>query len=114
MFYIDTESEFLIRYDFRKFMEYLSSTYDIFNSYFLLKLKDLPIFGTHIVVEEEYKPSLLSYNIYKDTQYWPVIMAYNNFTRRRHIVIGIVVKYPSIADLEELYFSLKAVQRTLG
>lgn len=114
MYYIDLDLDSLDRFDFAKFMEWTNDCHDILNSYFVAKLKQLPVAGERVVQAEENRADLLSYNIYGDTQYWWIIMMYNNILDMEDITTGLVVTYPSIDSLEDLFFSLKALERTEG
>lgn len=114
MFYVDLDYESLDRYDFAKFMEWTNDCHDILNSYFVSKLKNMPSAGEYVVQAEEHRADLLSYNIYGDIQYWWVVMLYNNILDTEDIEAGLTVMYPSLSDLEDLFFSLKALERTEG
>ncbi len=110
MYYINLATEYDKRYDQAKFMEYTSSEFDILNSYFIYKLKSLSVFGEYVVQAEENKPYLVSYNIYGDTQYWWILMIFNDVLNFEELGAETILRYPSLADLEDLYFSLKSLE----
>lgn len=112
MFFINLDQESTDRYDFSKFMEYTNDSHDILNSYFIAKLKKLPSGGEKVIQAEEFRPDLLSYSIYGDYQYWWILMLYNDILDIEDVSIGLTVRYPTIDSLEDLFFSLKALERT--
>jgi len=107
MFFINLEVDSSERYDLAKFLEY-SDNFDPLTSSFLKSLKDLKYVGTYVVQGEELRPELLSYRIFGNVQYWWILMAYNAINSHEDVVTGLVLKYPSLEDIENLYFSLKA------
>lgn len=97
------------RYDIVKFMKNLGDGfYDSVDSKFLLELGKIKTKGTYTVVAELNQPSLLSENIYGEgyTQYWWILMYVNGLRSMSELTVGKVINYPSINDLETLYFSL--------
>lgn len=110
LFYINLTTDFVKRYDFSKFMNYENDQYDILNSYFITRLKKLAIFGQYVVQAQENRPELVSYTIYEDTQYWWILMLYNDLFNFEEFPAGLIINYPSLASLEELYFSLKSLE----
>ena len=114
MFYIDLDREYPTRYGFEKFCSLENDTYDILTSYFIDRMKDLPMVGIYKVSGEERRPDLVSYEIYEDTQYWWILMNYNNLIFVDDISEGTEIGYPSIDDLEDIYFSLNRVAKGVG
>lgn len=110
MFHVNLDIDTEARYDMAKFMEFLNDdSYDILNSYFIQKLKELEPIGSYQVTVEEAKPELISFNIFKTTQYWWVIMLYNDKLNPNDIVAGEALKHPSLGALEDLFFTLKSL-----
>lgn len=103
MFFIDTSLNTTTRFDLIKFLKFDIDNIDCLTSYVLSALKYLPEIGTYDVREEEYRPDLLSYNIYQDTQYWWLLMWYNSILSIRDLKSGMTIKYPSKNSLEDLY-----------
>ena len=112
MFYINTDLESKERYDMAKFSEYLTDNFDILNSYFVHKLKSLAEFGQYAVQAEEERAELISFKIYGSTQYWWLLLLYNDLTAWEQLTAGLTLKYPSITSLEDLYFSLNTLENT--
>ena len=111
LFFINLDVESPERYDLAKFLEY-SDNFDPLTSSFLKSLKDLKYEGTYIVQGEEYRPELLAHRIYGNVQYWWILMAYNAINSHEDLTTGLVLKYPNLEDLENLYFSLKSQEAT--
>ncbi len=111
MYYINLDLDSDARYDMAKFMEY-NGCFDILNSYFIKEVRKLPLFGEYVIQNEEMRPDLISYRIYGNTQYWWILLIYNKLTNHEELVNGVVLKYPSLEDLEDLYFKLKTLENS--
>lgn len=113
MFYLSINQDFATRYDFSKFCEFVEGAYDSVESYFLQELAKLPAYGYYQVVGESGRPDLLSYRIYGSTQYWWILLFYNNLLSIDDIENNMNIRYPSLDDIEILYFQLnsKAAQQ---
>jgi hypothetical protein len=103
--------DFKERFDLQKFVGLTEDVYDYLDSYFIDKVAKLPVYGTTFVQIEEARPDLVSYRLYKTTQFWYILMLYNGMVSPFDLVEGQELKYPRIEDIEELYFSLNALQR---
>jgi len=114
MFHLDEALETEARYDIAKFCDFQEDVLDDLTSYFILKLPSLPEGGTYLVSGEEHRPDLLSYNIYKNTQYWWPLLIYNGIRSTEDLIAGTTIRFPSIDSLEALYFQLVALSRALG
>lgn len=112
MFFINTTKLFAKRFDMSKFMEYTDNAHDILNSYVVSQIKKLSEQGKYTITVEERRLDLVSFNIYGDTQYWWILMLYNSIFDTSDVVSGIIIKYPSLRDLEDLFFSLKSLDAT--
>lgn len=108
MYYFDFDYESEERYDPAKYMEFTEGAFDILTSYFINELQKLPVNGIFQVTSEFNRPDLASTKIYGLTKYWWLILLYNNLSSPWELVIGLELSYPSINDIENLYFSLKA------
>ena len=113
MYYINIDRTTKNRYDLSKFLEWLEGGFDIFTSYFLERLYDIPKYGNVLVTKEEARMDLISYKVYGYVQMQFILMFYNNILDRNNLIIGDILSYPSITDLESLYFSLPNKQYTL-
>ena len=109
-YFIDLVNEYTERFAMAKFMDFVGDNYDPLTSNVLNSLKDLRPKGKFRVEGLDFRPDVLSFIIYGDTQYWWVLLLYNNFLTVDEIVNGIDILYPDITDLEDLYFSLKIRQ----
>lgn len=109
-FFIDLETDFKERFTMAKFMEFVGDNFDPLTSHVLNAIKELPVHGKLRIEGMDKRPDVLSFQIYNDVQYWWVLLLYNGWTSVEDIVNGNDCIYPDIADLEDLYFSLKMRQ----
>ena len=76
--------------------EYLSVETSIFK-------KELIFRNNHIVSEKElHRPDLLSQNQYENTNFWWIILLYNDITDPFEIKIGDLLRIPDIDGLREI------------
>jgi len=112
MFYLNTNETFSKdRFNIRRFVEYKDNLFDFINSQFLIELNKLSVFGQKQVVAEESRPDLLSYNIYGTTDLWWILLYYNNLVSPTDLKYGMIIKYPSLEDVELLIHKLKLRSR---
>lgn len=109
-FFINLQEDFSERYAIAKFMEYSDDNFDVLTSNVLNTLKELKTSGEYTVQGWDKRPDMIAYEIYGDVQYWWIITLYNSIQTIDDIKHGMVIKYPSIQDLEDMYFSLKIKQ----
>lgn len=110
-FFINSELESDERYDLAKFLDY-SDNFDPLTSSFLLELKKLSASGEYVITDDEFKPDLTSSRIYSGrTQYWWLLMLYNNILSEDDWLVETVIQYPSIDALEDIYFTLKSKEQ---
>jgi hypothetical protein len=109
-FFINSEYESDVRFDFAKFLNFKNNSFCPTTSKFLSELNKLPMYGKYLVTFEEQRPDLLSYKIYGETQYWWILLEYNNLIGYESVETGMTLNYPSLLDLENLYFELKSLQ----
>ena len=95
-----------------KFFEY-TDNYDALTSFFSTELPKLPVSGYFEVNGQDERPDLVSHKIYNDTQYWWIILMYNGKLEYTDIATGEKLKYPSVDDIEDLFFSLKAKENAI-
>jgi hypothetical protein len=103
MFYINPELETKERYDLIKFLEFDNGAANVVTSFMLTNIPRLSPVGTYTVRRESGRPDLLSHAIYKDLQYWWVLMWYNSLVSVNDLVSGMVIEYPSLSAVERLY-----------
>ena len=109
-FFLNTVLQPSKRFDMAVFMEDTDSL-DPLTSEFLRLMPALESSGRYTVQDEESRPDLMSFRIYGDTQYWWILLLYNQIIDVESLTQGKVILYPSIGDLESLYFSLSAKER---
>jgi len=112
MFFIDSAYNNITRYDMARFMDFGANCHDVITSYIINKIKSLQVFGYTTVQGEEENPALLSYKIYRNTQFWWLLLIYNDLSDLDELTSGMTIKYPSIDSIENLYFNLKAQERS--
>lgn len=112
MFYINNDITSITRYDMSKFMDFDTDSYCILDSYFCSQLKNIPYSGAITIKTQVERPDLLAYDIYGDVQYWWILMLYNDLQSPKELVQGLTISYPSLTDLENLYFTLSTRQKT--
>ena len=114
MFYISDILDSEDRYGLSKILEYNEKgDFNTLTSVFIQELRELP-FQSYVTSKGE-RPDLVAYKIYGDTQFAWILMIYNNcydFTDGTFSE-GSQIKYPSLADLEKLIFTLKARKRSI-
>jgi len=112
MFFFDPDVESADRYDLSKFMAWREDTYDFLDSLFLEQLRLIPHRGEFIIQNEERRPDLIAWKVYRDVRYWWLILHYNDIPDHEELLSGMVLKLPSISDVEDLYFRLRALERS--
>ncbi|QIG71451.1 baseplate wedge subunit protein [Rhizobium phage RHph_TM39] len=107
-FKINYDANVINRYDQAKFMPYSEDMYDILDSTFMDKLRTIGKYGVFTVTSEDGRPDLIAEKIYGlgYSQYWWILMLYNDIVDPEDIVTGTVIRYPSVSTLENIYFSL--------
>lgn len=114
MYYINTERDTTNQYDMSKFMPFTGDFYDLLYSSFAEELRKLPHTGKVILGAADRSPALLSYKIYGDTQYWWVLMLYNDMVTLDDFFPGRVVLYPTPSKIHKIYFDLKSNEAKIG
>jgi hypothetical protein len=110
MFYINPEYISNEKYSIEKFMPFLDDNFDVLDSYFFQKIKELPEFGIFTISTEEERPDLIAYRIYNNVFYWWLIMFYNDMVETSELKTGVRLRYFDLRDLESLFYSLKSLQ----
>jgi len=108
LFFIDTDKDYTERFDIGRFMRYENENHDPLTSAFIKDLKALKNNGRFVVQGEEFRPDLISDKIYGTTQHWWIILLYNDVFEIDDITNGVELNYPSLDDLDSLFFNLKA------
>lgn len=107
IFFIDILNDTESRYALSKFLRFTDNS-DPITSKFIEDLKNINSGGTYRITGNEFRPDRISMEIYNNFQYWWIILLYNNILKIEDLVSGLVLSYPDINDLEDLYFSLKS------
>lgn len=94
------------RYRQSNFMQFIKGMYDSVDSAWYRELRQLSAVGTKTVIDQEGHPELLAFDIYGDVNAWTLLMIYNDLISEDQIVVGTVIKYPSLNDVEDVYFRL--------
>ena len=117
----DNEKEYFInldvvsqeRFDESKFLEF-TDNFDPLTSRFYNTVKNLPEKQKYFVQSEEGRPDMISYSAYGDTQYWWIILLYNDIDDVDDLTIGRILSLPQVDNLEDLFFSLRSKEVANG
>lgn len=109
-FFINTVDTYDERFTLGKFMEFLTDSYEPLNSHVLNEIKELPAQGFVTYTGAPYRPDLAAEQIYSDNQYWWLVLVYNGLSSADDLLENMSLKYPSLEDIEDLYFSLQLKQ----
>ena len=109
-FYVDLSADSDHRYDMRRLIKFDDDAYDESTSFFLHSLRELSSVGTYTIAVEQ-RPDIYSRDIYGSTDYWQIILYYNDIVFLGELSVGTRLEYPSLSDMETLYFRLKSLSR---
>lgn len=112
-FFINKNYEYKNRFDLERFIQISGSYFDILNSPILDQLKLFKTIGTYTINEYPYRPDALSYNIYKDSQYWPYILLYNGISNVMDLTLGLSINFFSLDDLEKVVYKFSNYNKKL-
>lgn len=110
-FKLNLHQTYTDKFDIMKFNAPVDSKYsyfDIIDSEFLTKLKNLKKYKTYTITVEEGRPDLISEKIYGlgQTQFWWILMVLNELRLPKDLKRGLIIRYPTREDLDGLYLSL--------
>ena len=108
-FFINSDIESDERFDMARFMNY-TDNFDPLTSRFFSDLKKLAKTGEYAIQGEEEKPDLVSTSLYENTQYWWIILAYNDMLNVGELLSGKGIGHTSVENIEDLLFNLKTLQ----
>ena len=113
MFYIDNDLETIDKFDMMKFLSLGEDmVIDSLSSYMLYQIPKLPVHGYYkITAYEEKHPEYLSDALYGDTQYWWILMWYNQLLSPNELTIGKEIMYPALGSIEQLYLNASLQQK---
>lgn len=96
-----------------KFIDYTDNGFIILNSYFFNELIKLKPEGYYTIWAHPYRPDNISADIYNgDKSYAYILMYYNNKTHLNQLKQNVVLKYPNLRDLENLYIQCNNLQNS--
>ena len=110
LFFINLASPGPSRYSLENLQNFVNGGYDPISSSILLELKNITSGGQYTIQGQESRPDQIANDIYGDTQYWWVIMAYNDLIQTSDLINGLQIEFPRADLLEDFYFGLKAKQ----
>jgi hypothetical protein len=120
-FYINLGIESDERFDLAKFMDYSddqtgasAGRFDPLTSFFLQELPKLRSRGQYVIQNEEFRPDLISFRFFRTTEYWWLIMAYNNMLSVEELTTGTKLEIPSEEAMSKLFFRLRALDQAKG
>jgi len=112
-FFINLDLESPERFDMSRFMLYDEDVFEPITSHVLETIKGLEAGGQYVVTGEDYRPDSVSDKIYGTTEYWWILLIYNEKLSFNDLQHGDEIRFPSIQALEDLYFSLKVQQNNV-
>ena len=111
-FFIDDTRQRRFRYDLSALIEFNGDMYDEFTSYFLAELRKLPSRRSYVIkAGQAYRPDIYSNDIFGTTDYWLILLYYNDILLIKDLTELRTLNVPSQTDLENLFFSLNARRR---
>ena len=117
-FFINLALERDERFALEKFMDYSddlkgpsAGRFDPLTSFFLRELPNLQSRGQYAIQVEEFRPDLISFKFFDTTEYWWVIMAYNNLLSIEELTTNTILEIPSEESLSKLFFRLRALDQ---
>lgn len=105
MFYVRTDLNTSNKFDMINFLNFDVDNIDCHGSYMLENIRTLSQVGIMKITAEQYRPDMLSYNLYGITDYWWILMWYNSIVNISDLVSGVEIRYPSQVDIENLYIN---------
>lgn len=111
-FFFNSEQESPERFDMAKFMDWaLDDNYDPLTSRFFERMRKFDVGGKRLVQNSDARPDLLSKDLYEgDTQYWWIVLLYNNILKIDELYPDKKLNYISASDIEDFVFGLRVDQ----
>lgn len=98
------------RFDLARYMTFRDGYFDAASSYLIQNLKTLPLVGYYIITDEPYRPDMIAWDIYGDTQFWWMIMVYNNIIDIRNLPQLTKLTFFSLNDLDRMFAQMVSTQ----
>lgn len=112
-FFINLELETTERFDMSRFMRFDCDVFDPIAAHMISQVKALDSGGNYTAEGEDFRPDLVSNKIYGTTEYWWIILLYNDKLSFQDLQHGDELEYPSVQAIEDLYFRLKINQNAI-
>jgi len=109
-FFIDLDRDTTLRFDMARFMLYDEDVFEPITSHVIENIKGLTSGGQYTVKGDDFRPDQVSFKIYGTTEFWWILLIYNEKLSFQEIQHGDELNFPSIQALEDLYFQLKINQ----
>lgn len=93
------------RFDMMRYMAFREGYYDAVSSYFLQEARMLPAIGLYKITDVPFRPDMISFDLYGDTQYWWLVMLYNDEIFLEKLTQGRKLSYFALGDLDRLFYS---------
>ena len=106
--YLDPDVQYRNRFDLDRFVAFREVMYDDFDSFFLQEFRALPAQGVYTITRIEGRPDVYSRDIYNNTDYWMLLLIYNNIVDIGALKIGVDLSYPYLNSLESVYLRLQS------
>ena len=104
-FFLNKDFSYINRFDIERFMNFTNQYHDVLQSPMLEILKSFPPIGQYLIREYPYRPDVISYNIYKEAQFWPYILLFNGINDVMQLKLGTTVNFFSLNDLEQTLYT---------
>ena len=109
-FFIDLNRDTTLRFDMARFMLYDDDVFEPISSHVYENIKELPSGGQYTVKGDDFRPDQVSFKIYGTTEFWWILLIYNEKLSFQELQHGDELNFPSVQSLEDLYFKLKINQ----
>lgn len=113
---LDINGKISQRFDAARFFGFRENYYDVASSVFLERIPLLPQVGEYTITDDPYRPDMISHGIYGDTQYWWLLMVYNDEIFLENLTLRRKLRFFSLGDLDELFYEIRrlSLPRTVG
>jgi hypothetical protein len=99
------------RFPLHRGFEFSNGSYDVFSQRLHKEIRELQPYGKIEITNQEYRPDLVSFDVYGMCDFWNILMFYNNIPNVLDINIGLTVNFPKMGDVENIYFRMQNRQR---
>lgn len=112
MFTINSSVKTVKKYSIQKYFEWVPSLqiHDPTTAAIIPLIRNLNIAGTYEHKHQRGRLDMASWVIYQDTQFWRILMIFNDMKSFWDLETGGSLVYPSLADLERLFTTFHRTQ----